>query len=89
MFSDRYVVPADELTGMRIHAFNKVGGLAEVPHILDLQRRLADIAIVDVDIAALVGMHGIVLAAAIDHHELTDGTIEIPAVVGNFLKVRL
>ncbi len=74
---------------MRIHALNEVGRLAEVPHILDLQRRFADIAIVDVDVAALVGMNGIVLPAAIDHHELADGTVEIPAVVGNFLEVGL
>ena len=68
---------------------NEVGRFAEVPDVLDLQRRFADIAIVDVDVAALVGMHGIVLSAAVDHHELADRAIEIPAVVRNFLEVGL
>ena len=50
---------------------------------------LASAAVVDEDVPALVRMDDQLLAVPIDHHELTDGAVEVPGVVRQLLVIEL
>ena len=80
------VTAADQFAGLGIDSFDEVRCLAEVPDVFNLQRRVAHVTIVDIDVAAFVWMHNVVLPVALDHDELAHGAVEIPGVVGNFLE---
>ena len=45
------------------------------------------IAVVDEDVAALVGVHHELLAVALEHHELADRAVEVPGVVRQLLMI--
>ena len=50
--------------------------VAEMPDVLDLERRVGRIAVVDIHVAALVGVRRVVLPIAVDHDEFADRAVE-------------
>ena len=65
-------------------SFTKLMFLTSAPDVLHL-----GLAVVDEDEAALVRMHDVLLAAALEHHELAHRAVEVPGVVRQFLVVGL
>src|ERR1700730_5724513 len=80
----RQVAPADQLAGLGVDALDEVDVLHALPDVLHLELR-----VVDQHEAALVRVHDVRLAVALEHHELANRAVEVPGVVRQFLMKRL
>src|SRR3979411_1091694 len=78
--ADREIAAPDQLAGLGIDVFDEIAVLGDPPDILE-----TGAAVVDEDVAALVGMHDQLLAVAIEHDELADRAVEIPGIVRQLL----
>ena len=77
------IAPTNQFAGLGIDGLHEIVVRDERPDVLDLGVG----AVIDEDEPALVGMHHIVLAAAVDRDELARRAVEVPGVVRQFLMV--
>src|SRR5262249_56446567 len=78
------VATADQVAGLGVDILDEVDVLDEPPDILH-----AEIAVIDEDEAALVGMHQQLLTISFQHHELADSAVEVPGVMRQLLMIGL
>ena len=76
------VTPADQFARLGIDVLDEIAGFCEAPNVLHVGA-----AVVDEDVAALVGMHHQLLTIFIEHQELAGRAVEVPGVVRQFLMI--
>src|SRR5215467_8330893 len=75
------IATAHQFTGFRINRLYEIDVFDKRPHVLDLRVG----TVVNKDEPAFIRVHDVVLAIAVEHDELANGTVEIPGIVRQFL----
>src|SRR5262245_44604936 len=81
-FPGREIASADQLAGFGVDVLDEIAVLRDPPDVLQ-----AGAAVIDEDVATLVGVHHQLLTVAIEHHELADRAVKVPGIVRQFLMI--